>query len=71
MPRLQRAANGLPDARGRVHYIADRSGAAAERVHNAVDAAKAEHTRINEQTRAIAAALLTNPVQAVASGAVM
>ena len=71
MPRLQHAADGLPDARGRLHYIADKSGAAAERVLNAVDSAKAEHTRINEQTRAMAAALLADPVQAVASGAVM
>ncbi len=71
MPRLQHAADGLPDARGRLHYIADKSGAAAERVLNAVDSAKAEHSRINEQTRTIAAALLADPVQAVASGAVM
>ncbi len=70
MPRLQRAANGLPDARSRLNYIADKSAASANRVLNAVDSAKAEHTRINEQTRRIADLMVADPAQAVASGAV-
>jgi chemotaxis protein CheZ len=71
MPKLQAAAHGLPDARSRLHYIADKSAAAAEKVLNAVDRAKAEHLTLNEQTRHIAAAVLKDPVRAVASGAVL
>ena len=32
MPKLQRAADGLPDARSRLNYIADKTAAAAEKV---------------------------------------
>ena len=71
MPKLQIAAQGLPDARSRLHYIADKSAAAAEKVLNAVDHAKAEHLLLNEQTRQIAAALLKDPVRAVSTGAVL
>jgi chemotaxis protein CheZ len=71
MPKLQIAAHGLPDARSRLHYIADKSAAAAEKVLNAVDCAKAEHLTLNEQTRQIAAAVLKDPVRAVATGAVL
>ncbi len=56
MPRLQHAANGLPDARSRLSYIAEKSGAAAEKVLNCVDLAKAEHRRMAEAAHAIAAA---------------
>ena len=71
MPKLQAAAQGLPDARSRLHYIADKSAAAAEKVLNAVDRAKAEHLALNEQTRHIASAVLKDPVRAVATGAVL
>jgi len=71
MPRLQEAANGLPDARSRLTYIAKKTGDAANRVLNSVDKAKAEHHSISDQTRAMAAAIVADPVKAVASGAVM
>lgn len=71
MPRLQEAANGLPDARSRLSYIAKKTGDAADKVLNSVDAAKVEHNSIAEQTRRIAAAIVADPVRAVASGAVM
>ena len=71
MPRLHAAANGLPDARCRLSYIAQKTGDAAHRVLNSVDRAKAEHHRISAETRRIAAAILTDPVKAVAGGAVM
>ena len=71
MPRLQEAANGLPDARSRLTYIAQKTGDAANRVLNSVDKAKAEHHSISDQTRAMAAAIVADPVKAVASGAVM
>ena len=70
MPKLQVAASGLPDARSRLSYIATKTAAAAEKVLNLVDQAKAEHAAIAQQTRGLAAALLADPVKAVASGAV-
>jgi chemotaxis protein CheZ len=71
MPRLQQAADGLPDARSRLSYIAKKTAEAANKVLNSVDHAKAEHGRIASETRRIADAMLTDPVRAVASGAVM
>ena len=71
MPKLQLAADGIPDARSRLSYIATKTAAAADKVLNSVDQAKAEHCAIASQTRALAAALLADPVKAVASGAVM
>ena len=70
MPKLQLAADGLPDARSRLSYIANKTAAAADKVLNSVDRAKAEHAHIAEQTRQLAAALQADPVKAVASGAV-
>ena len=71
MPRLQQAADGLPDARSRLSYIAQKTGDAANKVLNLVDQAKAEHQRISSETRRIAASIVADPVKAVASGAVM
>ena len=71
MPRLQVAAEGLPDARSRLHYIAAKTAEAAEKVLNSVDSAKAEHARISGLTRTLAAQLQADPVKAVASGAVL
>jgi chemotaxis protein CheZ len=71
MPRLQAAANGLPDARSRLSYIAKKTGDAADKVLNSVDRAKAEHQGITAETRRIAEAIVNDPVKAVASGAVM
>ena len=71
MPKLQAAADGLPDARSRLNYIANKTAAAAERVLNSVDEAKADHAHISDATRELAQALVADPVRAVASGAVM
>ena len=71
MPRLQQAADGLPDARSRLSYIARKTGEAADKVLNSVDQAKAQHGHIASETRRIAAAIVADPVKAVASGAVM
>ena len=70
MPKLQVAADGIPDARSRLSYIASKTAAAADKVLNSVDQAKAEHAAIAEKTRRLGAALLADPVKAVASGAV-
>jgi chemotaxis protein CheZ len=71
MPKLQTAADGLPDARSRLNYIAEKTSAAAEKVLNSVDQAKVEHGNIAEQSRQLAQAIVADPVKAVASGAVM
>jgi chemotaxis protein CheZ len=71
MPKLQQAADGLPDARSRLSYIAKKTGDAAEKVLNSVDRAKTEHEHIASETRRIGAAIVADPVKAVASGAVL
>lgn len=71
MPKLAIAAEGLPDARSRLNYIAEKTGAAANKVLNSVDQAKIEHAAVADETRRIAAAIVADPVKAVASGAVM
>jgi chemotaxis protein CheZ len=71
MPALQRGADGLPDARSRLSYVADKTAAAAEKVLTSVEQAKCEHGRIAAHTRALASQLTADPVRAVASGAVL
>lgn len=71
MPKLQVATDGLPDARSRLTYIANKTAEAANKVLNSVDQAKAEHAGITAATKDLAAALVADPVRAVASGAVM
>jgi chemotaxis protein CheZ len=48
MPKLQVATDGLPDARSRLTYIANKTADAANKVLNSVDQAKAEHAHITE-----------------------
>ena len=50
MPKLQVATDGIPDARSRLTYIAEKTAAAADKVLNSVDNAKAEHQRIASET---------------------
>jgi chemotaxis protein CheZ len=71
MPKLQTAAEGLPDARSRLQYIAQKTAQAADKVLTSVDQAKADHAHISEATRAMAQAIVADPVKAVASGAVL
>ena len=71
MPKLQVATDGLPDARSRLNYIANKTAEAANKVLNSVDQAKADHAAISQSTREIAQAIVADPVRAVASGAVM
>ncbi|MBL8325844.1 MAG: protein phosphatase CheZ [Rubrivivax sp.] len=71
MPKLQLATDGLPDARSRLTYIAQKTADAANKVLNSVDQAKADHACISQATRDIAALIVADPVKAVASGAVM
>ncbi|WP_416757844.1 protein phosphatase CheZ [Roseateles sp. So40a] len=71
MPKLQVATDGLPDARSRLTYIANKTADAANKVLNSVDQAKAEHAKISEAANAMAQAITADPVRAVASGAVL
>jgi chemotaxis protein CheZ len=71
MPKLQHAADNLPDARSRLNYIAQKTGDAANKVLNSVDHAKTEHQHIASETRRIAEAIVKDPVKAVASGAIL
>jgi chemotaxis protein CheZ len=71
MPKLQIATEGLPDARSRLTYIANKTADAANKVLNLVDRAKTEHVAIGLATHAMAEAIVADPVKAVASGAVM
>ena len=71
MPKLQIATDGLPDARSRLTYIAVKTADAANKVLNSVDQAKADHAAISAATREMAAAIVADPVRAVASGRLM
>jgi chemotaxis protein CheZ len=71
MPGLQAAADGLPDARTRLAYIARKTGEAANKVLDSVEHAKLEHASIGEAARAMASAIVADPVRAVASGALL
>ena len=71
MPKLQVATDGLPDARSRLTYIANKTADAANKVLNSVEEAKAEHAKISEAANAMAQAITADPVRAVASGAVL
>lgn len=54
MPQLQQSAHELPDVRSRLGYVASKSGEAAERVLNAVECAKSEHTALQAAARGMA-----------------
>jgi len=70
MPKLRQSAEGLPDARSRLSYIARKSGEAADTVLTAVELAKQEHAGITVAARRLASTLAVDPTQA-ASGNVM
>jgi chemotaxis protein CheZ len=70
LPGLKNTVDDLPDARSRLTYIAEKTGAAAEKVLTLVDKAKADQDHIADETRRLAAMITADPVKAVASGAV-
>ena len=71
LPMLESAADGIPDARSRLAYIAAKTAAAADKVLTSVDQAKAEQGAIAQQTRLLAQALAADPVKAVSNGSVL
>jgi chemotaxis protein CheZ len=70
LPDLKHTVGDLPDARSRLNYIAQKTEAAAEKVLNLVDKAKADQEHIAAETRKLAALISADPVKAVATGAV-
>lgn len=71
MPRLQEAASGLPDARSRLSYIAEKCGVAADKVLTSVDLAKTEQQSIAAATKAILAASVAGSGQPLDTLALM
>jgi len=57
MPKLRNSAQGLPDARSRLSYIARKSGEAADKVLTSVEHAKLEQTELASAARSMLAAL--------------
>lgn len=69
--KLRGTMGELPDAKSRLSYIARLTGEAAEKVLNRVEQAKTEQDALASETQAVRAALIKDPVRAVASGRVL
>lgn len=69
--RLRGSMDELPDAQSRLSYIARLTGEAATKVLNSVEQAKTLHSYIADETRRMVAALVKDPVAAVAKGDIM
>lgn len=69
--QLRGSMDELPDAQSRLSYIARLTGEAADKVLNRVELAKAQQAYIAEETRRMVAALVKDPVAAVAKGDIM
>jgi len=69
--RLRGSMDELPDAQSRLSYIARLTGEAAEKVLTRVEQAKAQQAYIASETRRMVAALIEDPVAAVAKGDIM
>lgn len=71
MPRLQQAAQGLPDARSRLSYVVEKTSEAAHRVLNSVDAAKAGHRSLSQQSSDLLQQLQAPGVTMVSAASVL
>ena len=71
MPKLRLSAEGLPDARSRLSYIAQKTGDAAEKVLNAVDLAKQDHADISAAARKLAAEISGDKAAAASAAGVL
>jgi chemotaxis protein CheZ len=71
MPKLRLSAEGLPDARSRLSYIAQKTGDAAEKVLNAVDLAKQDHADISAAARKLAAEMSGDKAAAASAAGVL
>jgi chemotaxis protein CheZ len=71
IPKLRLSAEGLPDARSRLSYIAQKTGEAAEKVLNAVDLAKQDHADISAAARKLAAEMSGDKAAAASAAGVL
>ena len=71
MPKLRLSAEGLPDARSRLSYIAQKTEDAAEKVLNAVELAKQDHADISTAARMLAAEVTGDKVAAASAAGVL
>ncbi|MBL8365573.1 MAG: protein phosphatase CheZ [Comamonas sp.] len=69
--QLAATVGELPDAQSRLSYIARLTGDAAEKVLNRVDQAKSHNDNLAAEVREVIAAMVKNPVAAVATGRIM
>lgn len=69
--QLRSTVGELPDAQSRLSYIARLTGEAAEKVLGRVEQAKTQHDRLAAEAVRVKAALIRDPVAAVATGALM
>ncbi|MDD0816566.1 protein phosphatase CheZ [Curvibacter sp. HBC28] len=69
--KLRGTMGELPDAKSRLSYIARLTGEAAEKVLTRVEQAKTEQDALASDTQEVRAALIKDPVRAVASGRVL
>ena len=63
MPKLRQSAEGLPDARSRLSYIAKKTGEAADKVLNAVELAKQDHADISTAARKLTAEVSADTIR--------
>jgi chemotaxis protein CheZ len=71
MPRLQQAAQGLPDARSRLNFVVEKTSEAAHRVLNSVDAAKVGKRGLDDQSRELMQLLGQPGTSAIPAAAVL
>ena len=69
--QLRSSMSELPDAQSRLSYIARLTGEAAEKVLGRVEQAKVQNDLLADETRRVTAALIKDPVAAVAKGEIM
>lgn len=69
--QLRSTIGELPDAQSRLSYIARLTGEAAEKVLTRVEQAKLQHDHLAAEATRMRAALVRDPVAAVATGAIM
>lgn len=67
MPKLRQTAEGLPDARSRLSYIARKTGEAADKVLTAVELAKQEQSGLTRAARQVLSASGADPSRAGAN----
>ena len=71
MPQLQQSAESLPDAHGRLAFIADKSAAAAERVLTVVEQAQQEQRALRKAARQMAQCCGADPARQLPAAQVL